>query len=147
VGNWVADEVLYQARIHPEQPAASLTPEQVGGWAALESMGSEGQGPQLGLMAACHNWVVFLDSLAAAACAGLFGLRWLVWIALACLACAGLFGLHGRWLQRQQHGDVSGGQSGQSKAAGRGELACCGPHYHHAVPAPRPPCNLRKLRD
>lgn len=24
VGNWVADEVLYQARIHPEQKAASL---------------------------------------------------------------------------------------------------------------------------
>jgi formamidopyrimidine-DNA glycosylase len=28
VGNWVADEVLYQSRIHPEQPANSLTPEQ-----------------------------------------------------------------------------------------------------------------------
>ena len=24
VGNWVADEILYQARIHPEQKAASL---------------------------------------------------------------------------------------------------------------------------
>ncbi|GAB4820296.1 hypothetical protein N2152v2_007342 [Parachlorella kessleri] len=30
VGNWVADEVLYQARIHPEQPAASLSAEEVG---------------------------------------------------------------------------------------------------------------------
>lgn len=29
VGNWVADEILYQARIHPEQKAASLTDEQV----------------------------------------------------------------------------------------------------------------------
>lgn len=29
VGNWVADECLYQARIHPEQPAASLTAQQV----------------------------------------------------------------------------------------------------------------------
>lgn len=28
VGNWVADEILYQARIHPEQKAASLTDEQ-----------------------------------------------------------------------------------------------------------------------
>ncbi len=28
VGNWVADEVLYQARVHPEQPANTLTPEQ-----------------------------------------------------------------------------------------------------------------------
>lgn len=27
VGNWVADEVLYQCRIHPEQPANSLTAE------------------------------------------------------------------------------------------------------------------------
>ena len=25
VGNWVADEVLYQSRVHPEQPANSLT--------------------------------------------------------------------------------------------------------------------------
>jgi formamidopyrimidine-DNA glycosylase len=29
VGNWVADEVLYQSRIHPEQPANSLTAAQV----------------------------------------------------------------------------------------------------------------------
>ncbi|KAK9816949.1 hypothetical protein WJX72_007331 [[Myrmecia] bisecta] len=29
VGNWVADEVLYQARIHPEQPAATLAEQQV----------------------------------------------------------------------------------------------------------------------
>lgn len=29
VGNWVADEVLYQARIHPEQPANSIPEEQV----------------------------------------------------------------------------------------------------------------------
>ncbi|KAL4525501.1 hypothetical protein Ndes2437A_g03957 [Nannochloris sp. 'desiccata'] len=28
VGNWVADEVLYQSRVHPEQPANSLTREQ-----------------------------------------------------------------------------------------------------------------------
>lgn len=28
MGNWVADESLYQARIHPEQTAHSLTPEQ-----------------------------------------------------------------------------------------------------------------------
>ena len=28
VGNWVADEVLYQARIHPSQKASSLTTEQ-----------------------------------------------------------------------------------------------------------------------
>jgi len=28
VGNWVADEVLYQARIHPEQKANSLGAEQ-----------------------------------------------------------------------------------------------------------------------
>ncbi|KAK9826769.1 hypothetical protein WJX81_007673 [Elliptochloris bilobata] len=28
VGNWVADEVLYQARIHPEQKASTLTAEQ-----------------------------------------------------------------------------------------------------------------------
>jgi formamidopyrimidine-DNA glycosylase len=28
VGNWVADEVLYQARIHPEQPAVSLSGEE-----------------------------------------------------------------------------------------------------------------------
>lgn len=31
VGNWVADEVLYQARIHPEQRADALTEEQVQG--------------------------------------------------------------------------------------------------------------------
>lgn len=30
VGNWVADEILYQARIHPEQKAASLSEEQSG---------------------------------------------------------------------------------------------------------------------
>jgi hypothetical protein len=30
VGNWVADEVLYQAAIHPEQPANSIPAEQVG---------------------------------------------------------------------------------------------------------------------
>lgn len=30
VGNWVADEVLYQCRIHPEQPAASLGADKVG---------------------------------------------------------------------------------------------------------------------
>lgn len=29
IGNWVADEVLYQSKIHPEQPADSLTAEQV----------------------------------------------------------------------------------------------------------------------
>ncbi|EFN51935.1 hypothetical protein CHLNCDRAFT_9497, partial [Chlorella variabilis] len=29
IGNWVADEVLYQARIHPEQPAHSVPQEQV----------------------------------------------------------------------------------------------------------------------
>lgn len=29
VGNWIADEVLYQAAIHPEQPARSLAPSQV----------------------------------------------------------------------------------------------------------------------
>jgi len=29
VGNWVADEILYQARIHPEQTAHSLSEEQV----------------------------------------------------------------------------------------------------------------------
>jgi formamidopyrimidine-DNA glycosylase len=29
VGNWVADEVLYQAAIHPEQPANSLDAKQV----------------------------------------------------------------------------------------------------------------------
>jgi formamidopyrimidine-DNA glycosylase len=28
IGNWVADEVLYQSRIHPEQPANSLTTDQ-----------------------------------------------------------------------------------------------------------------------
>ena len=30
VGNWVADEVLYQARIHPEQKASTLGEEQAG---------------------------------------------------------------------------------------------------------------------
>ncbi|BBG99132.1 MUTM homolog-1 [Prunus dulcis] len=30
IGNWVADEVLYQARIHPEQSAASLSKENYG---------------------------------------------------------------------------------------------------------------------
>ncbi len=29
IGNWVADEVLYQARIHPEQPAHSIPADQV----------------------------------------------------------------------------------------------------------------------
>ena len=29
VGNWVADEVLYHAKIHPEQPASSLAPPQM----------------------------------------------------------------------------------------------------------------------
>ncbi|KAL4420824.1 hypothetical protein ABPG75_010480 [Micractinium tetrahymenae] len=29
VGNWVADEVLYQSRIHPEQPANSILADQV----------------------------------------------------------------------------------------------------------------------
>ena len=29
VGNWVADEILYQARIHPEQKPGSLAEEQV----------------------------------------------------------------------------------------------------------------------
>ena len=29
IGNWVADEVLYQARIHPSTPANKLSPEQV----------------------------------------------------------------------------------------------------------------------
>ena len=29
VGNWVAAEILYQARIHPEQKANSLSEEQV----------------------------------------------------------------------------------------------------------------------
>lgn len=28
IGNWVADEVLYQARIHPEQKASTLSTEQ-----------------------------------------------------------------------------------------------------------------------
>ena len=30
VGNWVADEILYQARIHPEQKANTLSEEQSG---------------------------------------------------------------------------------------------------------------------
>ena len=30
MGNWVADEVLYQARIHPEQKASTLDEEQAG---------------------------------------------------------------------------------------------------------------------
>ena len=29
IGNWIADEVLYQARIAPKRPAASLTPTEV----------------------------------------------------------------------------------------------------------------------
>mmetsp|Transcript_18372 Transcript_18372/g.39500 ORF Transcript_18372/g.39500 Transcript_18372/m.39500 type:complete len:570 (-) Transcript_18372:261-1970(-) len=29
VGNWVADEVLYQARVHPEQAVIDMSPEQV----------------------------------------------------------------------------------------------------------------------
>ena len=29
VGNWIADEVLYHAALHPEQPARSLTPDQL----------------------------------------------------------------------------------------------------------------------
>lgn len=29
VGNWIADEVLYQARLHPERRANTLTPEEV----------------------------------------------------------------------------------------------------------------------
>lgn len=29
VGNWIADEVLYHSRLHPEQPAKSLTPAQL----------------------------------------------------------------------------------------------------------------------
>ena len=29
VGNWVADEILHQARIHPEQKANSLVEDQV----------------------------------------------------------------------------------------------------------------------
>jgi len=29
VGNWIADEVLYQARVHPARPARDLTPEEV----------------------------------------------------------------------------------------------------------------------
>ena len=29
MGNWVADEVLYQARLHPEAPAKLLTEEEV----------------------------------------------------------------------------------------------------------------------
>eukprot|EP00976_Prorocentrum_cordatum_P106657 1194497-Prorocentrum_minimum.AAC.2 len=29
VGNWIADEVLYQAGVHPKGPAADLSPEQV----------------------------------------------------------------------------------------------------------------------
>jgi formamidopyrimidine-DNA glycosylase len=28
IGNWIADEVLYQARIHPLQTASSLSKEQ-----------------------------------------------------------------------------------------------------------------------
>jgi formamidopyrimidine-DNA glycosylase len=30
VGNWVADEVLYQARVHPEQPAHTIPEDKVG---------------------------------------------------------------------------------------------------------------------
>jgi formamidopyrimidine-DNA glycosylase len=29
IGNWVADEVLYQARLHPEQYSNTFTPEQI----------------------------------------------------------------------------------------------------------------------
>ncbi len=29
VGNWIADEVLYQAKIHPTRPASALTTEEV----------------------------------------------------------------------------------------------------------------------
>ena len=29
MGNWVADEVLYQARIHPEQPVCELSEEMI----------------------------------------------------------------------------------------------------------------------
>ena len=29
IGNWVGDEILFHAKIHPEQPASSLTKEQV----------------------------------------------------------------------------------------------------------------------
>ncbi len=29
VGNWIADELLYQARIHPERPAHTLSPAEV----------------------------------------------------------------------------------------------------------------------
>lgn len=39
VGNWVADEVLWQARLHPEAAASSLSPAQVSALAAaLESV-------------------------------------------------------------------------------------------------------------
>lgn len=39
VGNWVADEVLYQARMHPEQPVSDLSQEQVAAvHAALDSV-------------------------------------------------------------------------------------------------------------
>src|SRR5262249_51425175 len=30
VGNWIADEVLYQAALRPHRPASSLTPAEVG---------------------------------------------------------------------------------------------------------------------
>jgi len=29
IGNWIADEVLFQARLHPERPAPTLTPAEV----------------------------------------------------------------------------------------------------------------------
>ena len=29
VGNWIADEVLYQARLDPRRPASSLSPQEV----------------------------------------------------------------------------------------------------------------------
>ncbi|KAG6857630.1 hypothetical protein H0H87_010198 [Tephrocybe sp. NHM501043] len=41
VGNWVADEILYNARIHPEQRCNTLSTEQL---AALHHQTSEGKG-------------------------------------------------------------------------------------------------------
>lgn len=49
VGNWVADEVLFQARVHPEQPANSLTAEQVGPQAAFFEYGP-------GMQMLCHGY-------------------------------------------------------------------------------------------
>jgi hypothetical protein len=37
VGNWVADEVLYQSRVHPEQPANSIPADKVRPFFALSS--------------------------------------------------------------------------------------------------------------